>query len=148
MSRRPRPKRTVALARASGSLVIEGVPGESPAEHAMRRQREAGVVEYIWRTMNDNQVCEACEALAGRRFRWDSPPPGGHPGFRTECQRRCRCHAEPIIDLTFGMGGPQPGTVPPLPPSQPKPSPDPRQAATGCAILAAVLILAIVAFTS
>ena len=77
---------------------------------AATRQQAAGVTEYIWRTVNDNRVRSTHEARAGQRFRWDTPPPGGHPGTEV----LCRCYAEPIIDLTFGLGGPQPGSTPPV----------------------------------
>lgn len=72
------------------------------------RQQAAGVTEYIWRTVNDNRVRSTHEPRNGQRFRWAEPPPGGHPGTEV----LCRCYAEPVIDLTFGLGGPQPGSTP------------------------------------
>jgi len=73
-----------------------------------QRQTELGIEEYVWRTAKDirvvgtpggvNPVGSKAHgnhyAREGKRFRWDSPPADGHPGWPV----RCRCHAEPVID--------------------------------------------------
>lgn len=58
-----------------------------------RAQKQIGCTMYVWRTSRDGGVCPRCEANADRVFRYDSPPPGGHPGLVAGC----RCIAEPII---------------------------------------------------
>lgn len=61
------------------------------------RQTRMGVEEYVWRTVGDERVRPAHEELDGRRFRWDDPPPEGHPGEPINC----RCVAEPVLDPIF-----------------------------------------------
>lgn len=61
------------------------------------RQTRMGVTEYIWRTSGDERVRPAHEELDGQRFRWDDPPPEGHPGEPINC----RCVAEPVLDPLF-----------------------------------------------
>lgn len=57
-------------------------------------QQKDGVKEYIWRTMRDSRVRPTHRARDGQLFRWDSPPPDGHPGWPI----RCRCVADPVFD--------------------------------------------------
>ena len=73
------------------------------------RQEEVGIVSYIWRNSQDNRVVGKPGGLyptgnsrhrnhwerEGKEFRWDSPPPDGHPGQAI----LCRCRAEPVIDI-------------------------------------------------
>ncbi|MBP6018789.1 MAG: minor capsid protein [Burkholderiaceae bacterium] len=55
------------------------------------RQTTLGVEEYVWDTSGDERVREECDRNNGKTFRWDSPPPGGHPGQKIQC----RCIAIP-----------------------------------------------------
>lgn len=57
------------------------------------RAKAIGCTEYIWRTSQDSDVCPRCAANSGKVFRFDSPPPEGHPGAAPGC----RCYPEPII---------------------------------------------------
>ena len=50
-------------------------------------QMNQGVDSYIWVTMGDSRVRPAHREREGKRFYWDSPPSGGHPGWAI----RCRC---------------------------------------------------------
>lgn len=73
------------------------------------RQQSIGVEEYVWRTSKDERVVGNPSGLypkgnrkhmnhwdrEGKRFRWDSPPPDGHPGQAIND----RCRAEPVIDI-------------------------------------------------
>jgi len=52
-----------------------------------------GSKEYIWRTSRDQDVCNRCRRQNGKRYNWNTPPRGGHPG----CAPGCRCEAEPVI---------------------------------------------------
>lgn len=62
-----------------------------------RRQTDIGVEEYIWRTAGDTRVRSQDQAQAGKKYRWDRPPPGGHPGQKVNC----RCYAEPVFGDEF-----------------------------------------------
>lgn len=64
-----------------------------------QRQRQLGVTEFIWRTVNDNRLCDDCAELDGERFSWDDPPEGGLPG---ELHPEDRCFAEPVLDEILG----------------------------------------------
>ena len=71
------------------------------------RQTEIGIEEYIWRTCKDSRVVGAPggkwpEGNAthgnhykreGVKYRWDTPPYDGHPGYAINC----RCYPEPVI---------------------------------------------------
>ena len=71
------------------------------------RQGQLGITEYIWRTAQDERVVGDPGGLYptgnsrhmnhaerdGKRFRWDSPPPDGHPGQAIQC----RCVAQAVI---------------------------------------------------
>lgn len=57
------------------------------------RQEELGIGGYHWRTMRDNRVRDEHEALQGKRFEWDKPPPEGFPGHPIQC----RCYADPDL---------------------------------------------------
>ena len=63
-------------------------------------QQSAGIEEYRWQTMMDNRVRPSHRERQGLIFRWDSPPPDGHPSMAI----RCRCVADPVVDLDkFGV---------------------------------------------
>ena len=63
-------------------------------------QQAAGIQEYRWQTMMDDRVRPSHRDRQGLIFRWDTPPPDGHPGEAI----RCRCVADPVIPLDdFGV---------------------------------------------
>lgn len=57
------------------------------------RQEDIGIEQYTWRSQDDSKVRASHVAYDDRRFRWDDPPEGGHPGQA----HNCRCYAEPIV---------------------------------------------------
>ena len=61
--------------------------GKLNSQLAQLEQMSQGVDSYIWVTMKDNRVRPAHREREGKRFYWDSPPSGGHPGWAI----RCRC---------------------------------------------------------
>ena len=94
------------------------------------RQTDAGLTEYIWRTSMDERVRSSHRVLRGRRFKWSSPPPEGHPGHPIQC----RCYAEgvmpPIREVKKRQARivaqrPQPTGKTFLTPSKPPPVPKP-----------------------
>ena len=61
--------------------------GKLNSQLAQLEQMNQGVDSYIWQTMMDNRVRPEHAARQGKRFYWDDPPSGGHPGWAI----RCRC---------------------------------------------------------
>lgn len=73
------------------------------------RQEDAGIEGYIWRTQLDERVVGNPSGLypkgsrahlkhwqrEGKMFKWNEPPPDGHPGQAINC----RCFAEPVINI-------------------------------------------------
>lgn len=68
--------------------------GKLNSQLAQYEQVNQGVNSYIWVTMGDSRVRPAHREREGKRFYWDSPPSGGHPGWAI----RCRCSASPCYD--------------------------------------------------
>lgn len=58
------------------------------------RQERLGIERYRWRTVGDARVRTAHALREGKIFRWDAPPPDGHPGQPINC----RCYAEPVLE--------------------------------------------------
>jgi Phage Mu protein F like protein len=68
------------------------------AEQLRKAAVRTGSKKYIWRTSGDGEVCPECAKNEGKRFSWDAPPVGGHPGETACCSAGwCRCFAEPIV---------------------------------------------------
>lgn len=68
------------------------------------RQTAAGITEYEWSTSKDERVRGNPDGKypgskpshwhrEGKRFRWDKPPEGGHPGIPINC----RCVGRPVF---------------------------------------------------
>ena len=68
--------------------------GKLNSQLAQLEQMNQGVNSYIWVTMGDSRVRPAHRERERKRFYWDSPPSGGHPGW----SYRCRCTASPQYD--------------------------------------------------
>lgn len=64
------------------------------------RQRQAGVVGYIWNTCEDDRVREMHAALQDSFQRWDDPPITNVNGDRNHAGQDygCRCWGEPAFD--------------------------------------------------
>ena len=56
------------------------------------RQEAIGVTEYVWHTTI--KTCNHSERN-GKKFKWKTPPPGGHPGQ----SHLCGCFAQAVIDI-------------------------------------------------
>ena len=59
------------------------------------RQTSLGIDRYVWQTSGDERVRHDHAMNDGETFRWDKPPPTGHPGHEINC----RCVAIPVFDL-------------------------------------------------
>lgn len=64
------------------------------------KQTNAGILGYIWHTSRDERVRPKHQSRNGKRFRWDKPPEGGHPGQDVQC----RCTPEPDLETLLGRG--------------------------------------------
>jgi SPP1 gp7 family putative phage head morphogenesis protein len=68
--------------------------GKLNSQLAQYEQVNQGVDSYIWQTMMDNRVRPEHAERQGKRYYWNDPPSGGHPGW----SYRCRCSAIPLYD--------------------------------------------------
>lgn len=57
------------------------------------RHREAGIKHYVWRHSHLPNPREHHLARDGKKFAWNKPPVGGHPGH----EPNCRCYAVAVI---------------------------------------------------
>ena len=80
--------------------------GKLNSQLAQLEQMNQGVDSYIWVTMGDSRVRPAHREREGKRFYWDSPPSGGHPGWAI----RCRCTSLGCYDTDKIGLQPQAGT--------------------------------------
>jgi SPP1 gp7 family putative phage head morphogenesis protein len=93
------------VGRTRAHLIARDQVGKFYSQVNETRQRDLGVDEYIWRTVNDERVRGdpggkypdaefSHHEREGQRFKWSEPPPDGHPGEPI----LCRCYAEPVFD--------------------------------------------------
>ena len=80
--------------------------GKLNSQLAQLEQMNQDVDSYIWVTMKDNRVRPTHREREGKRFYWDSPPSGGHPGWAI----RCRCTALGCYDTDKIRLQPKAGT--------------------------------------
>ena len=80
--------------------------GKLNSQLTQLEQMNQGVDSYIWVTMGDSRVRPAHREREGKRFYWDSPPSGGHPGWAI----RCRCTSLGCYDTDKIGLQPQAGT--------------------------------------
>jgi uncharacterized protein with gpF-like domain len=98
---RPRKRgRTRAEQEADWKIYCQQMQSTMQASFQRDRQNALSVesTKYIWRSVGDADVCPACAEKNGKRFSWNSAPPGGHPGESESCETGwCRCYAEAVI---------------------------------------------------
>lgn len=93
-------------AKKRAKLIARDQTSKLTAVLTKKRQTNLGIEEYVWRDSRDRRVrgnpagtnpnvpkSRDHWARNGKVFRWDSPPPDGHPGEPINC----RCIAEPVI---------------------------------------------------
>lgn len=97
------------ITEARADFIARDQTAKLTASLTQARQEENGVEEYTWRTSKDDRVVgdpggkypEGSEghmdhySRDGEVFRWDSPPPDGHPGEAFNC----RCYAKAKVNL-------------------------------------------------
>lgn len=81
------------LPRNRAELIARDQIGKLNGDLSRYRQTNIGVEEYDWRGVLDEREREEHVEREGQRFRWDTPPPDGHPGQPI----RCRCWGSPVL---------------------------------------------------
>lgn len=81
------------ITRRRAELIARDQVATLNAQITEKRQTDVGVEEYIWSTSRDQRVRPEHAAREGVVFRWDNPPPDGHPGRPVNC----RCTSEAVI---------------------------------------------------
>lgn len=87
------------MAEGDAERIARDQIGRLSAQLNQTRQEEMGCTGYIWRTMNDERVCDDCSPMEGQKFEWDDPPGDGPPG---EHHPMDRCYAEPDFSAILG----------------------------------------------
>lgn len=95
-------KKRTEMAEKRAVLIGSDQVGKLYGQINQYYQQKNGIESYVWRTMMDNRVRPEHRAREGKIFRWDNPPPDGHPGYPV----RCRCYADPLYDTTKIMQQP------------------------------------------
>lgn len=88
-------ERIGGVTESRAKLIARDQVGKLNSDFSRVRQTDLGIEEYIWSTSGDERVREEHADLDGQTFRWDDPPPDGHPGEAIQC----RCVATPIFKL-------------------------------------------------
>lgn len=88
-------ERVYGVSERRGELIARDQVGKLNGDLTMYRQTTTGIESYIWSTSKDTRVRPEHADREGMEYRWDSRPPGGHPGKAIYC----RCVALPVIDL-------------------------------------------------
>lgn len=77
------------------NIIARDQVGKLNGQLTKYRQMNLGIETYEWSTSGDRRVRPTHQSRSGKIYRWDSPPPDGHPGEPI----LCRCSAIPQIDL-------------------------------------------------
>ncbi len=83
----------IAMRRAA--LIAVDQVGKFNGRLTQLRQQSIGISQYRWRGVLDQRERPAHVAREGQVCRWDDPPDDGNPGQPV----RCRCSAEPVMDV-------------------------------------------------
>jgi SPP1 gp7 family putative phage head morphogenesis protein len=84
---------TYDMPKNRAELIARDQIGKLNGQLTEYRQRNVGISEYNWRGVLDSRERDEHVSREGETFRWDQPPPDGHPGEPI----RCRCWAEPRL---------------------------------------------------
>lgn len=91
--------RTGHVTKSRANLIARTETSRTASLLVQVRSEHIGAEGYIWRTSNDIDVRKEHRKLAGKFFRWDSPPIAGTKGMRYHAGQgpNCRCYAEIVI---------------------------------------------------
>ncbi|KUE88893.1 phage head morphogenesis protein [Cupriavidus necator] len=92
---------TYDLPKNRAELIARDQIGKLNGQLTGYRQRNVGVAEYKWRGVLDERERDEHVEREGETFKWNEPPPDGHPGHPI----RCRCWAEPILPALDDLDG-------------------------------------------
>jgi SPP1 gp7 family putative phage head morphogenesis protein len=81
--------------RGRATVIARDQLGKLSAQIAEQQQRALGLTEYMWddRPAIPRVQDRVHQGRRGARYKWDAPPPGGHPGHRP----LCRCRAVAVV---------------------------------------------------
>ena len=98
------------MTRARAKLIARDQIGKLNGTLTKRRQSDAGVEDYTWKTANDERVRSRHKNMQGKTCEWKDASkvksgtvwadrsattmPSGHPGYEIQC----RCYATPNMD--------------------------------------------------
>ncbi len=74
-------------------LIARDQIGKLDGQLSQQKQTEAGIDGYAWRGALDGRERPSHVAREGLIFKWNAPPPDGHPGQPVQC----RCQPEPDL---------------------------------------------------
>lgn len=85
------------ICKKRAALIARDQIGKINGQISMVRMKQAGIIEYKWRTRQDKRVRDSHRALNGKIRSWDESPIPGE-------EIRCRCVALPhITKREFGL---------------------------------------------
>lgn len=98
------------MSKARAKLIARDQVGKLNGQLTKRRQSDAGVDDYTWKTANDERVRSKHRNMQGKTCEWNDASkvkvgtawsersvatmPSGHPGYEIQC----RCYATPNMD--------------------------------------------------
>ncbi len=88
-------ERIGGVTESRAKLIARDQIGKLNSDFNRIRQTDLGIDEYTWSTSGDERVRDEHADLDGKTFRWNDPPPEGHPGEPIQC----RCVAIPVFKL-------------------------------------------------
>lgn len=85
------------VSESQADCIARDQVSKANADLSRERQVDAGVTEFIWRSVGDERVRPEHQELDGNTFSWSEGAPGDdqYPGRAV----LCRCYADPIIGL-------------------------------------------------
>ncbi|MBU6428422.1 MAG: minor capsid protein [Cyanobacteria bacterium REEB65] len=95
----------LGIATRRAALIAVDQVGKFNGRLTQLRQQGIGITHYRWRGVLDQRERPAHVAREGVKFAWDDPPSDGNPGEPI----RCRCVAEPVMDIFSDLLAAEPG---------------------------------------
>jgi len=89
-------KRQLEVADSRARLIARDQTSKLTSDLNRRRQEEAGVDSYIWRTSQDERVRARHRDLEGRQYRYGEPT-GAEEGLPPGQPIQCRCVAQGVV---------------------------------------------------
>lgn len=103
-------RRIVDVEKNRAKLIANDQVGKLNGRLTMKRQMDAGITEFEWKSAGDSRVRPLHRLYNGHVYKWSKPPADGYPGYPI----RCRCVALPVIDLDKVVVMPQKGRTLPV----------------------------------